>query len=383
MLPNKAGSWKTLLLSLAVVLTVSLLAACGKNGEQSADEKPKDTSKVVATYKGGEITENEFNREIGMMKLLYPNYAQMLDTADVRETIVKQEIAYEYLAGQAEDAAKTAGAKSGQEQFDQFKSSVGADQFKTMLDQQKLTENDVKNYLTNIMTVTENEKAKVTDEQSKAEFEKNKDQFTTATVRHVLINFTDPKTNKERTKEATLKLAKDVEAKLKNGADFAEIAKKYSEDPGSASEGGLYKDTPVGQWVDAFKEAAKTQPINEIGNPVETEYGYHIIKVESRTIADYAKLTAEQKDSLMSSIVSNNVTNFMTKDLDALITKIDLPAVPAAETGKDGTKEGTTSPEAPAVDNKGAANTGTDSSTGPADQKSGNSEGSTGTADGK
>ena len=382
MLPNKAGSWKTLLLSLAVVLTVSLLAACGKSGGQSADEKQKDTSKVVATYKGGEITEKEFDREIGMMKLLYPGYEQALDTDEMRQNIVKQEIAYEYLATQANDAAKTAGAKSGQEQFDQFKSSVGADQFKTMLDQQKLTENDVKDYLTNIMTVTESEKAKVTDEQLKAEFEKNKDQFTTATVRHVLINFTDPKTNKKRTKEETLKLAKEVEAKLKNGGDFAEIAKKYSEDPGSASEGGLYKDTPVGQWVDAFKEAAKTQPINEIGNPVETEYGYHIIKVESRTMADYAKLTAAQKDSLMNSIVSGNVSNFMSKDLDALITKIDLPAVPAAEKGTNGAKEGTSSQEAPAADNKGA-DSGTGSSSGSADQKSNSSEGGSAVTDGK
>jgi foldase protein PrsA len=382
MLPNKAGSWKTLLLSLAVVLTVSLLVACGKNGAQSAEEKPKDTSKVVATYKGGEITEKEFNREIGMMKLLYPGYEQALETDEMRQNIVKQEIAYEYLATQANEAAKTAGAKSGQEQFDQFKSSVGADQFKTMLDKQKLTENDVKDYLTNIMTVTESEKAKVKDEQLKAEFEKNKDQFTTATVRHVLINFTDPKTNKQRSKEETLKLAKEVKAKLKNGADFAEIAKKYSEDPGSASEGGLYKDTPVGQWVDAFKEAAKTQPINEIGDPVETEYGYHIIKVESRTMADYAKLTAPQKDSLMNSIVSGNVSNFMTKDLDTLITKIDLPAVPAAENGTSGSKEGTSSQEAPAADNKGA-DAGTDPSTGSADQKSSSSEGSSAATDGK
>ncbi|MDP4099183.1 peptidylprolyl isomerase [Paenibacillus sp. P96] len=369
MLPNKAGSWKTLLLSLVVVLTVSLLAACGKDGEQSADKTPKDTSKVVATYNGGEITENEFNREISMMKLLYPDYAQMLDTNDVRQTIVKQEIAYEYLASKADENAKTAGAKSGQEQFDQFKGSVGADQFKTMLDAQKLTEANVKDYLTNIMTVTESEKAKITDEQLKSEFAKNEDQFTTASVRHVLINFTDPKTNKERTKEATLKLAKEVQAKLKDGADFAEIAKKYSEDPGSAENGGLYENTPVGQWVEAFKEAAKTQPLNEVGDPIETEYGYHIIKVESRTMADYAKLTAEQKDSLVSSVVSEKVSNFMTKDLDALITKIELPAAPTA-------------PAAPAAEN--GTDSGKDASTGSTDPaKSGSEGGSTGTTDGK
>lgn len=365
MLLNKVKYWKTILLSLVVMLTVLLLAACNKNGQQSAEVKPKDTSKVVATYKGGEITEDEFNKEIRMMKFLYPGSASALDTKEMRQNIVKQEIAYEYLFAQADDTAKKAGAKGGQDQFNQFKNSVGADQFKKMLDQQKLTENDVKNYLTSLMTISESEKSKVTDGQLKAEFEQKKDQFTTATVRHVLISFTDPKTNKKRTKEEALKLAKDVETKLKNGADFAEIAKKYSEDPGSAAKGGLYQDSPVGQWVDAFKKAVITQPVNTIGDPVETEYGYHVIKVESRKMADYAKLTDAEKDSLKGSIISNQVTDFMKKDLDGLITKIDLPAVPAPKTDTSNTGK------APAVGNK---ETGTGSSAGSTDPKAGSSK---------
>lgn len=76
---------------------------------------------------------------------------------------------------------------------------------------------------------------------------------------------------------------------------------KYSEDPGSAEKGGLYENTPVSTWVEAFKEAAKTLPLNKISDPVETEYGYHIMKVEARTEADYAKLTAEQKETLKAS----------------------------------------------------------------------------------
>lgn len=356
MLSNRLKSWRTLLLTLAVVAAVSLLAACGQKGDQTQEQQ--DNSKVVATYDGGQITENEFNLELGMMKMLYPEYEQMLAMDEFRETIVKQEIAYKYLAGQADEKAQQDGAKSAEEQFANFKNSVGEEQFQKMLTDQKLTEQDVKNYMTRIMTVIKSETNKVTDEQVKKEFETNIDQFTTASVRHVLINFTDPKTNKERPKEEALKLAKEVKDKLDKGADFAEIAKKYSEDPGSAENGGLYENAPVGQWVEAFKEAAKTQKVGEIGEPVETEYGYHIIKVESRSEASFDKLTAEQKDGLKNKLASDTITNFMSTELEGKIKSVDLPKAPAAE----GTREqpgnsGATTPEGSTENKSGDAGT--------------------------
>lgn len=357
MLSNRLKSWRTLLLTLAVVAAVSLLAACGQKGDQTQEQQ--DNSKVVATYDGGQITENEFNLELGMMKMLYPEYEQMLAMDEFRETIVKQEIAYKYLAGQADEKAQQDGAKSAEEQFANFKNSVGEEQFQKMLTDQKLSEQDVKNYMTRIMTVIKSETNKVTDEQVKKEFETNIDQFTTASVRHVLINFTDPKTNKERPKEEALKLAKEVKDKLDNGADFAEIAKKYSEDPGSAQNGGLYENSPVGQWVEAFKEAAKTQKVGEIGEPVETEYGYHIIKVESRNEASFDKLTAEQKDGLKNKLASDTITNFMSTELEGKIKSIDLPKAPAAE-GTEGQpgNSGTTTPEGSTENKSGDAGAG-------------------------
>lgn len=294
MLPKYKKVGKVLSVSMVAVLSLSLLAACGKKEEAKTPEST-DTSAVVATYDGGTITANEFDMEQRVMKFLYPEYAQMMDMDDFKEYLVKQEVAYEYLSGKASEDAKTAGTKAATEQFDKMKASVQADQWTEMLKAQNLTDDNIKNYMTRIMTVIKDKETGVTDDAIKAEFEKNKDQFTTASVRHVLINFTDPKTQKERKKEDALKIAKEVKTKLDGGADFAEIAKKYSEDPGSAEKGGLYENTPVGSWVEAFKEAAKTLPLNKISDPVETEYGYHVMKVEARTEADFAKLTAEQK----------------------------------------------------------------------------------------
>lgn len=271
------------------------------------------------------------------MKFLYPEYAQMMDMDDFKEYLVKQEVAYEYLSGKASDAAKTEGAKTATEQFDKMKASVQADQWTEMLKAQNLTDQNIKDYMTRIMTVIKDKETGVTEDAIKAEFEKNKDQFTTASVRHVLINFTDPKTQKERKKEDALKLAKEVKAKLDGGADFAEIAKKYSEDTGSAEKGGLYEDTPVASWVDAFKEAAKTLPLNKISDPVETEYGYHIMKVEKRTEADYTKLTAEQKETLKSQLAAAEIDTFMTSELDKIVKEVKLPKTDKAEEGTTGT----------------------------------------------
>ncbi|MBU5356336.1 peptidylprolyl isomerase [Paenibacillus silvae] len=331
---------KVLSVGLVAVLSLSLLAACGKKEEAKAPES-KDTSAVVATYDGGTITANEFDLEQRVMKFLYPEYAQMMDMDDFKEYLVKQEVAYEYLSGKASAEAKTAGAKTATEQFDKMKASVKEDQWTEMLKAQNLTDQNIKDYMTRIMTVIKDKETGVTEDALKAEFEKNKDQFTTASVRHVLINFTDPKTQKERKKEDALKIAKEVKAKLDGGADFAEIAKKYSEDPGSAEKGGLYENTPVSTWVEAFKEAAKTLPLNKISDPVETEYGYHIMKVEARTEADYAKLTAEQKETLKSQLAAAEIDTFMQKDLEKIIKEVKLPKTEKKEEGTSGT-EGTT-----------------------------------------
>ncbi|MGN7309408.1 peptidylprolyl isomerase, partial [Bacillus subtilis] len=91
--------------------------------------------------------------------------------------------------------------------------------------------------------------------------------------------------------------------------------------------------------VEAFKEAAKTLPLNKISDPVETEYGYHVMKVEKRTEADYAKLTAEQKETLKSQLAAAEIDTFMTSELDKIVKEVNLPKTDKAE---EGTTEGTT-----------------------------------------
>jgi parvulin-like peptidyl-prolyl isomerase len=101
----------------------------------------------------------------------------------------------------------------------------------------------------------------------------------TASVRHILI-MTQGKTDAE--KAAARTKIEGILAEAKAGADFAGLAKQYSEDPGSKDNGGLYEDFSRGQMVKPFEDAAFTVPVGELSGVVETDFGYHILQIVDR-----------------------------------------------------------------------------------------------------
>jgi len=100
-----------------------------------------------------------------------------------------------------------------------------------------------------------------------------------ASVRHILL-MTQGKSDAE--KEEIHKKMEGILNRAKAGEDFAELAKEYTEDPGSKNNGGLYENFPKGQMVKPFEDAAFSVPVGEISDIVETRYGYHILKVVAR-----------------------------------------------------------------------------------------------------
>ena len=97
-------------------------------------------------------------------------------------------------------------------------------------------------------------------------------------VAHILIPFEKDSVVQGETE--TLVRAEDVYRKAKEGADFAELAKEYSSDTGSAKKGGELPAFGVGEMVEPFEDAAfaLTAP-GELSRPVKTRFGYHIIKL--------------------------------------------------------------------------------------------------------
>jgi peptidyl-prolyl cis-trans isomerase SurA len=91
----------------------------------------------------------------------------------------------------------------------------------------------------------------------------------------------EPKVNAEERLDA-LNLANDLYAKLQNGEDFEVLAKKYSDDPGSKSNGGNLGFAKRGTYVTEFEATAFSLEKMEISEPVETEFGFHIIQMLER-----------------------------------------------------------------------------------------------------
>lgn len=100
-------------------------------------------------------------------------------------------------------------------------------------------------------------------------------------ARHILIRVEEGATA-DQVEAARVKIA-GILTEIQNGLDFSEAAKKYSEDTGSASDGGFLQPFAQGEMVQEFSDTAFKTGVGEISQPVKTEFGWHIIKVESKT----------------------------------------------------------------------------------------------------
>ena len=131
----------------------------------------------------------------------------------------------------------------------------------------------------------------VTQADLQAFYNQHQDEFRipeTVTVRHILIKTPTPgadgKVDPEGVEAAKAK-AEDVQRQLKAGANFADLAKKYSEDPGSAQNGGLLPPLTKGRTVPEFEQAAFNTPKGQTTDIIRTSYGFHIIQVEDKQTA--------------------------------------------------------------------------------------------------
>jgi peptidyl-prolyl cis-trans isomerase D len=105
------------------------------------------------------------------------------------------------------------------------------------------------------------------------------------TVRHILIKTPAPDANgkvDQKAVDAARAKADDVAKQLQAGANFGDLAKKDSDDPGSAKDGGLLPPLTKGRTVPEFEQAAFSTPVGQTTGVIRTSYGFHIIHVEAK-----------------------------------------------------------------------------------------------------
>ena len=114
-------------------------------------------------------------------------------------------------------------------------------------------------------------------------------------VRHILL-----KPSEIRSPEATQKLAQRLYERLRNGEDFAALAKQFSEDPGSALNGGDLNWIDPSSLVPVFREEMARTEIGQLSKPFESQFGWHVLQVlDRRSTASSAQMREQQAVSLL------------------------------------------------------------------------------------
>jgi len=201
--------------------------------------------------------------------------------------------------------------------FEQLKS-----QFRTMLGQQKL------------MAKQFPDEANFTEEDAKAYYEKNKARYDIpeqTRASHILIktDMTDPNSDPNQVKAVARAKTEDLLKQINEGADFAALAKTHSQGP-SAPRGGDLNFFPRGKMVPAFDKAAFELEVGKVSGIVETQFGFHIIKVTGRKEASTTSFE-EAKDNIMAEQGQRKLRGLAVKYVEKLKADAKIVYAPGME----------------------------------------------------
>ena len=315
-------------LCVCVLLGVLVSLGC-KAAEPQANVDSQ--AKKIATFEGGSVTQGEldqFAQQSGFGNLSPddPQYKSAI------QQIMPQLVGVEIAKAYASEHNITVSDKEVDQQVEKIKKQVG-DQARTSgqdlsnqeayeqaLKQNNITEEELRDDIRENLPVQKVQEqvagnAEPTDEEIRKFYEQNKKaQFTTpeqVCVRHILFN----KDQKQK--------AEDVKKQLEDGADFAKLAKQYSQDPGSAQKGGDLGCLGKGETVPTFEEAAFGAKQGEIVGPVKTQFGYHLLEV-TKTKPKQTRPLSEGKSQIRSQLTSQEQSQAFNKWLEEQKKKRDV-----------------------------------------------------------
>jgi peptidyl-prolyl cis-trans isomerase C len=261
----------------------------------------------VAVVNGVTISKDTYDRELNFfVRRAAPGGQQIPDVqmAQMKSEVLESLIDRELLFQESKKKGIQVKSDAVSDQLQKIQQRYpNKEEFKKLLSNMGLTESDVQAQIERGMAIQElidkeiTEKIKVSDEETKAFYDKNPQLFQQPEqikASHILIKV-QADAPADQKAEARKKI-EDVQQKVKKGEDFATLAKTYSEGP-SGPKGGDLGYFRRGQMVKPFEEAAFSLKPDETSEIVETQFGYHLIKVNDKKPAKNMTY-AEVKDRL-------------------------------------------------------------------------------------
>jgi peptidyl-prolyl cis-trans isomerase C len=178
-------------------------------------------------------------------------------------------------------------------------------------------------------------KINVTEDDAKNYYSENKTKFETpeqVKASHILItpDANDPNTDPNQAKVKAKAKAEDLLKQIKGGADFAELAKTNSGDTYSAIQGGDLGFFGKGQMLPAFEKAAFALKPGQVSDIVETQYGYHIIKLTDHKDANTIPFE-QAKDDIVKMLTQTKQADFAEKYIASLKADAKIVYPPGKE----------------------------------------------------
>jgi peptidyl-prolyl cis-trans isomerase C len=161
------------------------------------------------------------------------------------------------------------------------------------------------------------QKITVPDAEMKSYYDAHHDEFRTpetVKARHILVKLENTATEDEK-KKAREKVELYLK-KIRDGEDFAKLASEVSDDPGSKARGGDLGFFPRGRMVKPFEDAAFALKPGDVSGIVETQFGFHIIRVEERkepAVESFDAVKERLRQMLTQDRTRNEVNEFIDK----------------------------------------------------------------------
>ena len=350
----------------AIVLVVGL-AGCQKKAPTAADKStpaptqtpapstpatPASVDKVIATVNSTNITESLVQRRIDVRyKATLARLAeQSPQLAAQQEKVLRQNVANDLVTEVLlDEQAKQANITVTEEELkaEMTKQLATQNPPMTMEQYQKNVEaqgfdfQGMKGLLMQRMKYNKLLDAKfattltVTEADAKKYYDENPKQFQTpeqVRASHILISTaaTDPNADPNQVKARAKQKAEELLKKVKEGADFATLAKENSSCP-SKAQGGDLGSFPRGQMVKPFEDAAFALKVGQVSDVVETQFGYHIIKVTERQDPNQVPFE-KNKAQIVEQLSQQKRMEAIRKYIESLKqgAKVVFPSAPAA-----------------------------------------------------